>query len=96
MGTRWAEPPTEVDRVAALLIETWETAEGAKVNPSYVATFVDMARAVIADRRSVDLCDSRGPRIGDDGCPRCRRPKGHPGWHACDPEDGYGDVRWGD
>lgn len=40
----------EADRVARLLMEAWEQAEGAPVGISYVATFVDMARAVIRDR----------------------------------------------
>lgn len=40
----------EVNRVARLLCDAWEKAEGKKVNPSYIATFADMARAVIADR----------------------------------------------
>lgn len=40
----------EVDRVARLLMAEWERVEGRPVNTSYVATFVDMARVVIADR----------------------------------------------
>lgn len=42
-----------------------------------------------------DLCDSRGPRIGAEGCPRCRLTKGHGGVHRADPEDGWGEVSWG-
>jgi hypothetical protein len=41
---------SEVDRVARLLIVEWERVEGKPVNVSYVSTFVDMARIVIADR----------------------------------------------
>lgn len=41
-------PPTETDRLARLMIAAWEQAEG-PVNASYVATFADMARAVVAD-----------------------------------------------
>lgn len=32
--------------IARTLMAAWEKAEGEKVNPSYVATFADMARAV--------------------------------------------------
>lgn len=53
---------TEIDRVATLLIDEWCRAEkiarhdaplsaGDRLNISYVATFADMARVVIADRR---------------------------------------------
>lgn len=47
------QPPgrDEVDRVARLLIAEWERVEGSPVNVSYIATFSDMARVVIADRR---------------------------------------------
>lgn len=37
----------DVDRVARVMLAAWEEAEGAPVNPSYVATFADMARAVL-------------------------------------------------
>ena len=42
----------ELNRIAKLLILAWETAEPADkpVNVSYLATFVDLARAVISDR----------------------------------------------
>jgi len=40
---------TEVNRIARILMDAWEKAEGKPVNASYVATFVDMAKAVIAD-----------------------------------------------
>jgi uncharacterized coiled-coil protein SlyX len=41
---------TEVDRVARLLMAEWERVEKNPVNVSYIATFCDLARAVIADR----------------------------------------------
>lgn len=40
----------ELNRVAGLLIEEWQRVEGATLNVSHVATFVDLARVVIADR----------------------------------------------
>ena len=40
----------ELNRVSRLLIAEWERAERLKVSPSYVSTFVDMARVMIADR----------------------------------------------
>jgi hypothetical protein len=42
-----------------------------------------------ADRKN--LCDDRGPRIGED-CPRCRRPINHTGVHQNLIEDGFGQV----
>ena len=50
MGDLMDTGPTEVDRIARLLMAEWERVEGTPVNASYVATFADMARAVIADR----------------------------------------------
>lgn len=38
---------TESDRIARVLMAAWEEAEGKPVNPSHVATFADMARAVL-------------------------------------------------
>lgn len=48
------DPPrsAEVDRVARILMSEWERVEHKPVNVSYVATFADMARAVIADRNA--------------------------------------------
>lgn len=40
----------EVDRVARVLMAEWERVEGKAVSASYVATFADMARAVIYDQ----------------------------------------------
>lgn len=40
---------SEVDRIAKMLIAEWERVEGEKVNVSYVATFVDMARVVVKE-----------------------------------------------
>jgi hypothetical protein len=36
-----------VNEVAWLLMDTWMVAEGSPVTASYVATFVDMAQAVV-------------------------------------------------
>jgi hypothetical protein len=44
----------EVDEVAALLMDVWEHAEGKPVTASYVATFADMARAVVARQKVLD------------------------------------------
>jgi hypothetical protein len=49
-GTASSLKSDQVDRVARLLIAEWERVEQRLVNVSYIATFVDMARAVIADR----------------------------------------------
>ena len=43
-----------------------------------------------------ELCMSRGPRIGNEGVPYCKRPVGHDGRHKPDPEDGWRGVEWGD
>jgi len=64
-----SEDKSEVDRVARLLMEAWQQAEGLPVSTSYVATFADMARAVIADREAgrAELAvggGSRGTRSG--------------------------------
>lgn len=40
---------TEVDDLAAVLIDAWERAENRKVNPSYVATFADIARRALVE-----------------------------------------------
>jgi hypothetical protein len=46
----------EIDRVARLLMEVWANAEPdhpvTKYPVSYVATFVDMARAVVENRQA--------------------------------------------
>lgn len=39
----------EVNRLARVLMSEWERVEGKPVSISYVATFADMARAVLAD-----------------------------------------------
>lgn len=50
----------ELNRVSSLLIAEWERVEGKPVNVSYVATFVDMARVVIADAaRALDARDQQ-------------------------------------
>jgi hypothetical protein len=43
---------TEVDRIARLLMAEWARVEHVAVNTSFIATFADMARAVIADGAS--------------------------------------------
>jgi hypothetical protein len=42
-----------------------------------------------------NLCWSRGPRIGNDGTPYCKKPGGHEGSHEPAPEDGWGNLSWG-
>lgn len=42
----------EVGRVARVLMDAWARAEGKPVTPSYIATFADMARAVVEDRET--------------------------------------------
>lgn len=44
----------EVDKIAVVLMNAWEHAEGKPVTASYVATFADMARAVIAYQKGLD------------------------------------------
>ena len=41
------------------------------------------------------ICASRGPRIGDEGTPFCKRELGHDGTHHPHPEDGWGKIGWG-
>lgn len=51
----------EVDDLARTLMEAWKQAEGTPVTASHVATFVDMARAVLArdeDEFHCELCGS--------------------------------------
>jgi hypothetical protein len=78
MSRGYGPERAELDRVARLLMNEWERVEGKPVNPSYIATFVDMARVVIADRkrhqpttRRCPNCDGRG-WIDD----------GHQGWFS--------------
>jgi hypothetical protein len=49
-GLRATDLRAEVDVLARVLMAAWEKAEGKPVNPSYVATFADMARAALAAR----------------------------------------------
>lgn len=46
----------EIDRIGKLLIDEWERVERKPVNVSYIATFADLARVIIADnkRREAD------------------------------------------
>ena len=48
-GEDAASEEPEVARVARVLMAAWEKAEGKPVSVSYVATFADMARAVLAE-----------------------------------------------
>lgn len=42
-----------------------------------------------------ELCMNMGPRIGNDGAPRCKLPKGHTSnVHRPAPEDGWGNLLW--
>lgn len=55
MSTRSKHPhAAEIDRIAKLLMDAWAKAEPdhnvTKHPVSYVATFVDMARAIVEDR----------------------------------------------
>lgn len=56
MSTRSNDPDAgEIDRIASILMAAWAKAEpthGITKHPvSYIATFVDMAKAVINDRK---------------------------------------------
>lgn len=61
-----------------------------------LAQLVDRARAALLAEQPGGrrLCDDRGPRIGGEGCPRCRLQIGHTGSHRPFPEDGWGDISW--
>jgi hypothetical protein len=43
----------EVDHIARLMMAEWERVEGKPVNVSYVATFADMARVILASNASL-------------------------------------------
>jgi hypothetical protein len=44
-----------------------------------------------------DICWSRGPRIGNEGAPFCKKLFRHEGRHTPDPEDGWEPgMSWGD
>lgn len=48
-------------------------------------------------REIAPLCMSRGPRIGNQGCPYCKLPSGHDGNHRPAPKDGWGEgMYWGE
>jgi hypothetical protein len=51
-------------------------------------------------REALEFCLSRGPRIGNEGCPYCKLPKGHDVAsvkHCPAEDDGWGPtVYWGD
>lgn len=46
MGMRRIGMDDETDRLAGVLMDAWEAAEGTKVSASHIATFADMAKAV--------------------------------------------------
>jgi hypothetical protein len=63
VADRWPGPPvSEVDRMARLLIATWEKVEHTTVTAGYVASFADMARMVVSDteKRVHDARESTG------------------------------------
>lgn len=60
----------QVDHVARVLMAAWEKAEGKPVTPSYVATFADMARAVLADA-PVESENPTPPASALPACPSC-------------------------
>lgn len=41
------------------------------------------------------VCGSRGPRIGEEGNPRCMQRVGHAGFHRGFKGSGFEHVRWG-
>lgn len=48
-----------VDKYAKIMIAKWEDVEGKPVNASYIATFADMARAVVTEvDREIDAARS--------------------------------------
>lgn len=44
-----------VNKLAWVLIREWERVENTRVSPSYMATFADMARAILRDENSDDV-----------------------------------------
>lgn len=69
---------SEVNRLARVMMTAWEKAEGKPVNVSYVATFVDMARAVVSDKNMTTppcICD---PNNDYDYCLGCVYRRTHP------------------
>jgi hypothetical protein len=61
----------EVDRMALVLMAAWEQAEGTDVGVSYVATFVDLARAALGAEPTCRRCgmvvhDFHGDRVWRD------------------------------
>ena len=45
---------------------------------------------------TIEICGSRGPRIGEEGSPRCARHYGHPGPHRGFEGSGFERELWGD
>jgi hypothetical protein len=42
-----------------------------------------------------EVCGSRGPRIGEEGTPRCAQPLGHASTHCGYPGSGFERETWG-
>jgi hypothetical protein len=67
-GNARAEVEAAIEFVLArVLMAAWEKAEGKPVNPSYVATFADMARAALA-ARDTDQGAGHHPRNASGRC----------------------------
>lgn len=56
---RYDRVDPEIDAVAAVLMDAWEAAEHTPVSVSYVATFADMARAVVARQKALDAVNRK-------------------------------------
>lgn len=56
----------EIDRIAKILMDAWAKAEPnhnvTKYPVSYMATFVDMARAIVEDKHNPVVEDKHNPR----------------------------------
>lgn len=50
----------------------------------------------IYDRLKSGVCGSRGPRIGEEGSPRCAKPFGHAGNHQGFEGSGFEREFWGE
>lgn len=83
MTTRSNHPHRdEIDRVTRILMNAWALAESkhsiTKYPVSYIATFVDMARAVVEDRLGPPKCGRKFPEGGYYNT-TCTLPVGHDG-----------------
>lgn len=82
MSTQSNHPQrAEINRVAKILMDAWARAEPehnvTKYPVSYIATFADMARAVVEDRELLEC----GKAVYAGGCmwAECALPLGHDG-----------------